>query len=144
MTFLDTLRKLGIFRYGAKAGTYTSGTDRPAEFMLDDVYNADKDLITRKDVAQARQGMEPRVTPTGGRKALFWVTVALAGLAVLFLTAAGGLSLGLLGGLGLWAAILYLAYQFAYEGRFSYVGMLSLVLFGLLASFFLLGATVSV
>jgi len=140
MSFLDVLRKLGIVRYGAKAGTYTSGTDRPMEFMMDDVFNADKDLITKKDVTQARQAVAATANHTGGRKALFWITVPLAGLAVLFLTTAGGLSFWLFITLALWAVILYLGYQFAYSGRLSYGGMIALVLLGLVASFFLLGA----
>jgi 1,4-dihydroxy-2-naphthoate octaprenyltransferase len=144
MSFLDVLRKLGIVRYGAKAGTYTSGTDRPIEFMMDDVFNGDKELTTRKDVARAAQAGEAALKRTGGRKVLFWVTVVLAALAVLFLTTAGGLSFWLLSCLALWAVILYLGYQFAYDGRFSYGGMVALVLLGLVASFFLLGATVSV
>ena len=142
MKFLDLLRKLGIVRYGAKAGTYTSGTDRPTEFLMDDVFNADKDLTTKEDVTRARQAVNETVSHTGGRKALFWIIVALAALAVLFLTTAGGLSFWLFSGLALWAGILYLGYQFAYSGRFSYGGMIALVLLGLVASFFLLGAAV--
>lgn len=45
MSFVDILRKLGIFRSGATAGTYKSGTERPTEIMMDDVYDAKKDLI---------------------------------------------------------------------------------------------------
>jgi hypothetical protein len=45
MTFLDILRKLGILRFGATAATYKSEADRPTEFMMDDVYDAKKDLV---------------------------------------------------------------------------------------------------
>jgi hypothetical protein len=45
MRLLDLLRKLGILRFGATAATYTSEADRPTEFMMDDVYNARKDLV---------------------------------------------------------------------------------------------------
>lgn len=45
---LDLLRKLGIVRWGATAGTYTSGKDRPAELLMDDVYDAKKDLVGGK------------------------------------------------------------------------------------------------
>lgn len=138
MKFLDILRKLGILRYGTKAGTYTSGKDRPIEFMMDDVYNAEKDLTTREDVAQAAGA----VKAAGGKKALFWVAVVLAAVSVLFIAAGGGFSTWLLLGLMLWAGVLYLTYQFAYSGRFSYVGMIVLVAMGLLASLLLLGATV--
>lgn len=52
MKILDLLAKLGILRVGAKAATYRSGKDRPAEFLMDDVYDADRDLTTREDVAK--------------------------------------------------------------------------------------------
>ena len=52
MKFLDVLAKLGIFRFGTKAAVYKSGTDRPPEFMMDGVYNADRDLTTREDFAK--------------------------------------------------------------------------------------------
>jgi hypothetical protein len=45
MSFVDILRKLGIFRSGSVSGTYKSGTERPTELMMDDVYDAKKDLI---------------------------------------------------------------------------------------------------
>lgn len=50
MNFIDILRKLGILRFGTKKGIYTSAKDMPAEFLMDDVYNADKDLVTKQDV----------------------------------------------------------------------------------------------
>lgn len=50
MKILDLLAKLGILRVGVKAGTYRSGTERPAEFMMDDVYDADRDLTTKDDL----------------------------------------------------------------------------------------------
>jgi hypothetical protein len=45
MGLLDLLRKLGILRYGATAGTYEDGAERPTELMMDDVYDAKKDLV---------------------------------------------------------------------------------------------------
>ena len=50
MSFIDILRKLGILRFGTKTGTYTSAKDMPAEFLMDGVYNADKELVTKQDV----------------------------------------------------------------------------------------------
>ncbi|MGQ9687452.1 MAG: hypothetical protein ACUVXF_01490 [Desulfobaccales bacterium] len=138
MKLLDILRKLGIVRYGAKAGTYTSAKDRPAEFMMDDVYDAKKDLTTKEDVAHLAEALKK----SGGRKVFFWVTVALGVLAVLLLAAAGGLSLWLFFTLGLWGGILYFAYRFAFEGLYSYAGLIALVLFSVLASFVLLGVSV--
>jgi hypothetical protein len=49
MKLLDLLAKLGILRFGAKAGTYKSEKDRPTEFMMDDVYDAKRDLVTSED-----------------------------------------------------------------------------------------------
>ena len=57
MKFLDLLAKLGILRVGTKAATYRSGTERPAELLMDDVYNADRDLTTKKDVAKLRDAV---------------------------------------------------------------------------------------
>jgi len=140
MKILDILRKLGILRYGTKAATYTSAKDMPAEFLMDDVYNAEKDLTTREDLAKVAGA----VKAAGGRKVLFWVAVFLAAVSVLFIAAGGGISSWLLLGFMLWAGVLYLMYQFAYSGRFSYAAMIGLVAVGLLASLLLLGATAPV
>ncbi len=53
MKLLDVLAKLGILRFGTKAAVYRSGTERPAELMMDDVLNADRDLTTKQDIARA-------------------------------------------------------------------------------------------
>jgi hypothetical protein len=45
---LDVLRKLGIVRFGAKAAVYHNAKERPLEFMMDDVFNAEKDLVAQK------------------------------------------------------------------------------------------------
>lgn len=47
--FILVLRKLGILRYGTKSYRYTSGKDMPAQAILDDVYDEEKDLVTRSD-----------------------------------------------------------------------------------------------
>lgn len=62
MKTMDWLRKLGIVRYGVKTGTYTSGKDRPIELMMDDVYDAKKDLTTKEDL-KAMFGKTPAVPP---------------------------------------------------------------------------------
>ena len=59
MKFLDLLAKLGILRMGTKAAVYRSGKDRPAEFLMDGVYNAERDLTTAKDVAKVREMVTP-------------------------------------------------------------------------------------
>lgn len=48
--FLRVLAKLGILRYGVKSYTYTSGKDRPAESLMPDVFNAERDLTTAQDI----------------------------------------------------------------------------------------------
>lgn len=60
MKFFDLLRKLGILRWGAKAATYTSGKDRPAEFMMDDVFDARKDLARGGRDDAAKPPAQPR------------------------------------------------------------------------------------
>jgi hypothetical protein len=47
MKLLDILARLGILRFGTKAAVYKSGTERPAELMMDGVFNADRDLVNR-------------------------------------------------------------------------------------------------
>ena len=47
---IHILRKLGILRYGKTSYTYTSGKDMPARAILDDVYDEEKDLLTKKDL----------------------------------------------------------------------------------------------
>lgn len=41
----DTLRKLGVVRSGAVVGTYKNAKERPTELQMDDVYDAEKDLV---------------------------------------------------------------------------------------------------
>ena len=76
MKIVDVLRKLGIWRYGAKTGTYTSMKDRPAEFYMEGVFNAEKDLINQEDVKNAAAA----VKSLEGRKVLFWAAVPWAPL----------------------------------------------------------------
>jgi hypothetical protein len=51
MTFLDWLRKLGILRFGVKKAVWHSGKDLPAEMLMEGVFNAEKDLVTKKDLS---------------------------------------------------------------------------------------------
>lgn len=55
MKLLDLLAKLGILRFGVKSATYTSAKDRPVEFMMDGVYDAKRDLTTKRDVQKAAE-----------------------------------------------------------------------------------------
>jgi len=61
MKFLDLLAKLGILRFGAKAATYSSAKDRPAEFMMDDVYDAERDLTTKEDVKAVKKAVTEKL-----------------------------------------------------------------------------------
>ena len=54
MKLLDLLAKLGILRFGAKKAVYHSGKDMPAEFLMDDVMNAERDLVSKRDIEAAR------------------------------------------------------------------------------------------
>lgn len=55
MKILDVLRKLGILRYGAKAAVYRDAAARPTEFQMDDVFNAEKDMVTKKSEPAQRR-----------------------------------------------------------------------------------------
>jgi len=58
MKFLDWLRKLGILRFGATGGTYTSYKDRPDELMYDNVYDKKKDLVTKEDIKKVKKALK--------------------------------------------------------------------------------------
>ncbi len=55
MRLLDLLRKLGVLRYGTKTGTYHSAKDRPDEFLMDNVCNAEKDLTHLSDFRKKKK-----------------------------------------------------------------------------------------
>lgn len=44
MGLVDTLRKLGILRWGKVRARYTSGRDMPIELIKSDVFNREKDI----------------------------------------------------------------------------------------------------
>lgn len=54
MGLLDILAKLRILRFGAKNAVYHSAKDMPAEFLMDDVVNAKRDLTTKEDLHKAK------------------------------------------------------------------------------------------
>jgi hypothetical protein len=53
MKLLDLLAKLGILRFGTRKAVYHSTKDRPAEFLMDDVFDAERDLTTGQDIKDA-------------------------------------------------------------------------------------------
>ena len=54
MNLIDFLRKIGILRFGTKKYQYTSGRDMPPEALMDDVYDAEKDLVTKQDLQNVK------------------------------------------------------------------------------------------
>lgn len=53
MKLLDLLAKLGILRFGTKKAFYHSAKDMPAEFLMNDVFDAERDLTTGQDMKDA-------------------------------------------------------------------------------------------
>ncbi len=54
-TLLKWLRKLGIYRSGSCAAVYHNATERPAELMMDGVFDSRKDLVTKADFQKPPQ-----------------------------------------------------------------------------------------
>ena len=54
--FITLLRKLGILRFGTKKYTYTSGRDMPAEALMDDVIDPEKDIMFDFDKRKKKKG----------------------------------------------------------------------------------------
>lgn len=48
-TLLKWLRKLGIYRSGSTSAVYHNAVERPTEFMMQGVFDAKKDLVTKED-----------------------------------------------------------------------------------------------
>ncbi len=48
-TLLKWLRKLGIYRSGSTSAVYRNAVERPTEFMMEGVFDAKKDLVTKAD-----------------------------------------------------------------------------------------------
>jgi hypothetical protein len=57
---INTLRKIGVLRYGTKKGSYTSTKNMPTELFMENVYDADKDLVNKKDV----EGFKKKIKQT--------------------------------------------------------------------------------
>ena len=55
MDFMTLLRKLGILRYGSKKAVYHNAKEMPAELFMDDVTNAEKDLLHKEDLKFLRR-----------------------------------------------------------------------------------------
>lgn len=76
----DALRKLGILRSGAVAGTYTNAAERPTELQMDGVFDAERDLVggdpTKKQSAPTDSPTPP--SPTAKTNTLSVVGLVLA------------------------------------------------------------------
>ena len=57
MNLRDILAKLGILRFGAKKAVWHSGRDMPAEMLMNDLFNAERDLTTKKNVEALREAL---------------------------------------------------------------------------------------
>ena len=57
MNLRDILAKLGILRFGTKKAVWHSGRDMPAELLMDDVFSAERDLTTKKDIHAVREAL---------------------------------------------------------------------------------------
>ncbi len=136
MKFLDVLRKLGILRYGTKAATYTSMRDKPAELFMDDVFNAEKDLVNKEDVKKAAAA----VKSLEGRKIMLWAVLPLCVFALLMFVAGSGLTVWFCIDALLWVGFIAVLGQFAYNGRYSYALMIILLVVLVVVSLLLLGA----
>jgi len=58
---IDILRKIGVLRYGTKKGTYSSVREMPAELFMADVYDAKKDLVTKKDIENVLKKIKAKI-----------------------------------------------------------------------------------
>lgn len=136
MKFTDLLRKLGIMRSGFKSGTYTSAKDMPAEFLMDDVYDAKKDLVHKEEVKDAAAAIKKG----GGRKAFYWIFLVIGVLFLAVFLLGSGPTAWFFLDLILWVAFLIMAGRFAYQGRHSYLSMSLLAVVTLFLSLLFLGA----
>ena len=64
MTFLELLAKLGILRFGTRKAVYHSGKDMPAEFLMNDVVNAERDLTMAGDLKSLKEIISGKTAET--------------------------------------------------------------------------------
>lgn len=121
MKIKEFLNKSGILRAGTTATTYKSSKDRPTEFLMDGVFNAKKDIITKKNLKKAKaktaNAFNAKTKPTKGRKIFFWITTVLALLLLLSYIGSGSIWVMIFGTLLIGAFIFFL-YKFAFVGQF--------------------------
>jgi len=54
--FITLLRKLGILRFGTKNLKFKLGKDMPIEALMDDVFDAEKDIMFDFDKRKKKKG----------------------------------------------------------------------------------------
>ena len=136
MKMVEWLRKLGILRYGVKSGTYTSAKDMPPELFMEDVYDAQKDLVHKEDVQAAARALQG----AGGRQVFYWASLVVGVFFLILFLLGTGISSWFFLDLILWAGFLIMTGRFAYGGRYSYLLIIALLVATLFFSLLLLGA----
>ncbi len=142
------MRKLGIFRSGTYSGTYTSAKDMPTELLMDDVFDAKKDLIQKGDFKRRSAGSQTASNVTGksnsrvGRIIYFLVMTLFAGIWLSVCIVSTNSGSAILFQLLLWIGLGVVTGLFTFAGRFSGLIIAGLTLGVFLISFILLVMTV--
>lgn len=91
----NSLRKLGIMRSGATSGTYKNAKERPTELQMDDVFDAEKDLVGGDKISQKHKNKSVKKDErSGGQKTN---PLAIIGLIFSFFLPLIGLGLSIVG-----------------------------------------------
>ncbi len=91
----NSLRKLGIMRSGATSGTYKNAKERPTELQMDDVFDAEKDLVGGDKISQKHKNESIKKDErSGGQKTN---PLAIIGLIFSFSLPLIGLGLSIVG-----------------------------------------------
>lgn len=140
MKIKELLSKSGVLRMGATSATYKSGKDRPTELLMDGVFDAKKDVITKGDLKKVKKVVSGTSKPgeqTGniGRKIFFGIVVLLALLLAITYLGSGSFWTILFGVL-LIALFLFFTYRFAFAGFYTWwlvvIAFVFFIIFGLI------------
>ncbi len=105
MKLIDFLRKLGIFRFGTSSGIYTKTTDRPTEFQMDNIFDARKELTTKKIFKEKKEKIKSTDSKEKIEKikfilnwilGIFFVAIGLFSFNSSFMTGFSGILIGVL------------------------------------------------
>lgn len=89
MKLIDTLRKLGILRFGANTGVYHNAKDRPLELQSEGIYNAEKDTVDKDDLKKVVAALKPASPAKISNK--FFIASVIVGVLFMFLSLASTL-----------------------------------------------------